>query len=156
MSLNSWTFPSVHDNIVSVFVLLRAFIWLIWTVSDPYSVLAADFLWMNNNQLLAAILHQTLQSNWLHTKTKLDKGRSEATLWKLPLFAFVLTYYSECGCIIGFITFLTFVPDIVFITGHNCVTGWKCIPPSALKVVASRQSSISFLDTNGKASNVMF
>lgn len=33
----------------------------------------------------------------------------------------------------GFITFVTFLPDIVFITGLNHVTGWKhafFVPPS--------------------------
>lgn len=34
--------------------------------------------------------------------------------------------FKECGRITGFITFVTFLPDIVFITGPNHVTGWKC------------------------------
>lgn len=123
--------------------------------SDPDNVLGADFfcgMIMNNNRLLAAILHQRFQPNWLHLKAKLDKSRSVITL-KISTVCFCFDIlFKECGCIIGFITFLTFLPGVVFITGHNCATGWKTTfppPPSALKVVAQCQNSISFLDTMG-------
>lgn len=149
MVLNFKTSPSNLDNMVKVSLLYTSDVTCYFVPTEIHSLKCS--FWVNKDLLLAAFWHHTFQSKQSHMKTT---GKCHKSQWELELLAFISTHSKECGRITRCCTFVTFLPAIAIITGHNRVTAVS--PFTDLKVVASCQIFISFSDTNGSDWNAKF
>lgn len=96
-----------------------------WSLQCSWCWFFGD-LWMNNDGLLAAFLHERFQSNRLDMKTKLDKVRNPTVkMTSLLLFQHIIQSLWRQKSFYHLFDF-----DKMFITGDNCANRMEMhVPP---------------------------